>query len=428
MVAGILFSLVPALQFWKPDLAPALKQQINTGTGRQSQLRRAFVGLQIGLSVLLLFGAGLFVRTMNNLKHVDTGMRTERLLTFTIDPTLAGYDPKQLPALLNRLHGTLTSIAGVSSVAATNDPELATDSERTNITVAGFTATENDDMQVERPGVTSGYFGTMGMPLLAGRTFTDADDRKDGPKVAVVNEKFAKRWLGDAHRAVGAHFGRGGGFDTKTDIEIIGVVKDTKHASVRDDVVPTAYSPINQLEYTALTFYLQTPASPEAMMTTVRGTIQQLDSKLVLDSFRTMQQQIENSLSTETMIMLLATSFGGLAVLLSAVGLYGVLAYSAAQRTREIGIRMALGADRGSVLRMMLREMGNLVLVSLVIAVPAALLSGKVLRSQLFGVSNHDPYTLVAVVAVIGLVSLVASMIPARRAAAIDPIKALRYE
>jgi len=164
------------------------------------------------------------------------------------------------------------------------------------------------------------------------------------------------------------------------------------------------------------------------MMATVRATIQQLDPKLVLDNFRTMQQQIENSLNTETMIMLLATSFGGLAVLLSAVGLYGVLAYSATQRTREIGIRMALGADRGSVLRMMLREVGILVVVSLLVAVPAALLSGKVLRSQLFGVSNYDPYTLVAVVAVVALVSLLASMFPARRASAIDPMKALRYE
>ena len=428
VLAGLLFSLAPALQFWKPDLAPALKQQVSTGSGRQSLLRRVFVGVQIGLSVLLLFGAGLFVRTMNNLRHVDTGIRTESLLTFTADATLAGYEIKQTPALIKRVQESLQALPGVSSVAATDDPELANDQSLSNVTVAGYNASESEAMTVERPSVTPGYFSTLGVPLLAGRTFTDADNRKDGPKVAIVNETFAKRWLGGAQHAVGGRFGHGGGPDTKTDIEIIGVAADSKHSGIRADIVPTAFTPLEQADYTGLTFYLRSALAPEQLMAAVRNVVHEIDPKLVLDAFYPMQQQIDNSLSTERLITLLASAFGGLAVLLSAIGVYGVLAYSATQRTREIGVRMALGADRITIIRLMLGEVGRLIIASVLVAIPISLMAATLLRSQLFGVSQRDPLTLLAVIVTISLVALLAAVLPAGRAAAVEPMKALRYE
>ena len=428
VLAGVVFSLAPALQFWRPDLAPALKQQVTTSTGGQSKLRRIFVSLQVGISILLLFGAGLFVRTMRNLRNVDTGMRTDHLLTFSIDPTLAGYEPRQVSPLIKQLTDTLSTLPGIQSVATTNDPELAGNAEMSNVTIEGYTASENESLTIERPAVTPDYFSTMGMQLIAGRTFTDAENRKDGPKVAVVNESFARKWLGDPRRAVGAHFGRGAGPDTKLDTEIVGVVRDAKHRGVREDVGPAAFAPIEQSEVTGFTMYARTAADPASMMTTIRPAVNRMDSKLVLDAFRTMDAQIDDNLSTESLITLLASCFGGLALLLSAIGLYGVLAYSATQRTREIGIRMALGADRSTVVRMMLGEVSKLVVISIAVAVPAALFAGQALRSLLFGVSHYDPFTLIAVVAVIAFVALTASMLPARRAANIDPMKALRYE
>jgi predicted permease len=328
---------------------------------------------------------------------------------------------------MKEVQNTLAALPGMQDVAMTNDPELAGNAEMSNITVEGYNPSENENLIVERPSVSPNYFSTMGMPLVAGRAFSDSENRKDGPKVAVVNETFARKWLGDAHRAVGAHIGRGSGAGTKTDTEIVGVVRDARHRGVRDEVVPTTFIPIEQSDVTGFAMYART-SDPSTMMSSIRSAVAHIDSKLVLDTFRTMDAQIDDNLATESLIALLASCFGGLALLLSAVGLYGVLAYSATQRTREIGIRMALGADRHTVVRMMLGEVSKLVVISVAVAVPTALIAGRALRSQLYGVSHTDPFTLIAVVAVITFVALAASMMPAMRAANVDPMKALRYE
>jgi len=431
ILAGLVFSLVPALEFWRPDLSAALKQQVSTATTSQSRTKKIFVGVQIALSVLLLFGAGLFVRTMKNLRSVDLGFRPDHLLTVSIDPMLAGYNKDAALALNRRLLQTMAALPGVKSAAATDDPELAGNDTGTNITVAGIPESSQDDTDVERGQVTQGYFATMDMPLVAGRAITDQDNRPDAARVAVINEAFAKKYFASPQAAIGRYYGLGGGSKVKIDIQIIGVVRNVKHSDLRTPSKPTGYLAIDHdtdRRRFDMTYYLRTSSSPDALMSSVRAAVQQIDPKLVLDSFHNMDDQIDTQLTTEKLVTFLATSFGVLATLLCAIGLYGVLAFSAAQRTREIGIRMALGADRGAVLRMMLGEVGRLLLISFVVAVPLAVISGRLLRNQLFGVSNHDPLTLLAVVAIIGFVVLAAALLPVRRAAAVEPMKALRYE
>ena len=431
ILAGLVFSLVPALEFWRPDLTAALKQQVSTATTRQSRIKKIFVGVQIGLSVLLLFGAGLFVRTMKNLRSVDIGFRPDHLLTFTIDPMLAGYTKDNTTSLQHRLLETMSALPGVKSVAATDDPELSGNDSGTNITVAGIPESSQDDTDVEREQVTPGYLATMDMPLVAGRAITEQDNRPDAAKVAVINETFAKKWFASPQAAIGRYYGIGGGPTAKTDIQIVGVVRDSKHSDLRTPSKPTGYLAIDrdtERRRFDMTYYLRTSSSPDALMSSVRGAVQQIDPKLALDSFRNMDDQIDTQLTTEKLVTFLATSFGVLATLLCAIGLYGVLAFSATQRTREIGIRMALGADRMAVLRMMFGEVGRLLLISFVVAVPLAVAAGRLLSNQLFGVSNHDPLTLLAVVGIIAFVVLAAALLPVRRAAAVEPMKALRYE
>jgi putative ABC transport system permease protein len=430
LVVSLLFSLAPALQFWRPDLTPTLKQQTTTVAGGPLRFRRISVGVQIGLSLLLLVGSGLFLRTLYNLKTLNVGFSTDHLLTFGIDAKLAGYDPKDVPALFRRVEDTLSALPGVHSVAATDDPELAGNDETMNVTVAGYTAQDDEDMNVEWSIVTEGFFSTLQMPLVAGRSFTEQDG-PDAAKVAIVNESFARRFLGGPQQALGHYLINAGVKGAKPDIEIVGVVKDARHRGVRKDVVHTVFIPYVQAKEAGvlpLQFYVRTWQAPEAAEATDRGAVQSLDSKLVLDTMRTMDEQMDDNLSTERMIALLAVSFGILATLLAAVGLYGVLAYATVQRTREIGIRMALGASRGSVARMVLIEVTRLAGVSIALALPVALLLSHFLRDQLFGISNNDPLTLCAVTALVGAVALVAAWIPAWRTAKVDPMVALRYE
>jgi putative ABC transport system permease protein len=427
LLVSLIFSFAPAVQFWRPNLAPALKQQAMTAAGGPLRFRRIAAGVQIGLSLLVLVAAGLFVRTLHNLKSLNVGFATDHLVTFGVQPTLAGYRPDQTRDLDQRVLQTLAALPGVRSVAGTTDPELADDNTSNNITLDGYTAKENEDMNVESPQVSPGYFSTMGMPLVAGREFTD-QDRDSAHKVAVVNESLARHYFGEPQRAVGHYYCKGGG-NVKPDAEIIGVVKDAKHTGVRQEIRRTTFTPyLQNSDPGAMTFYVRTWQSPESAEGTIRGAMQNLDSKLVLDNFRTMEEQVDDILTTERVIAILASAFGVLAVLMAAVGLYGVLAYSTAQRTREIGIRIALGAARGSVVRMVLVEVLWLTGISIAVALPASLLLTRAARSQLFGISSSDPLTLVVVTLVVAAVALASAMLPARRAAKTDPMVALRYE
>ncbi len=428
LVASILFSLAPAMQFWRPDLAPSLKQQGMTARSSPLRFRRISVAVQIGLSLILLIGSGLFVHTLHNLKNTNAGFATDHLLTFGIDPNLAGYEPARTFALYQRVFDTLRALPGVRAVGATNDPELAGDNESGNITVAGYPQKQDEDMNVEQSNVSTDYFTALQMPLLAGRPFTEQDSLAS-QKVTVVNEMFARHFFGDPAQAIGHSIGNGGGTGVKTDIEIVGVVKDAKHSSLREPVTRTIFVPYLQApEPHAMTFYVRTWQDPESAGGAIRRAMQTLDSSLVLDNFRTMGAQIDNSLVAERVIALLATAFGILAALMAAVGLYGVLAYSTAQRTSEIGIRMALGATRISVVRMVVFEVVWLAGISIAVTMPLSLLLMTTVRSQLYGISSSDPLTLCLMTLLVIVVALGSAMLPARRAAKVEPMRALRYE
>jgi putative ABC transport system permease protein len=427
LVVSVVFSMVPAIQLLKPDIVNSLKEQTSTATGGALSFRRLVVSLQVGLSVLLLAGAGLFVRTMENLRRVDTGFNTSYLVTFHIDPQLSGYAPEKIPALQKQVLDTMATLPGVQAVGATDDQELANNDHGINVTVDGYTAPADEDFDVEAPSVNAGYFHAMQVPMVAGRTFSDDDDLTH-PPVVVVNETFVKHYFTSPAVAIGRRVARGGGKNLQY-MTIVGVARDTKHMDLRSPARPTLFTPLRQQKSVdQLYVYVRTATAPEQTFATIRQTMRQIDPGLAVDAMRTMQEQIETTLSNERMIELLAVSFGLLATLLAGVGLYGVLAYSTAQRTREIGIRMALGSSRMGVSRLVVMDVLRLAGIGVAVAIPCSVLLARLLKSQLFGVSSADPVTLAAVVVLIALVALVAAVVPARRASSVDPTTALRTE
>ncbi len=427
LLVSILFSLAPAAQFWKPDLLEAIRSHGSTIGGGSLTFRRTCVALQIGLSLLLLVGAGLFVRTIRNLRTVDTGMVIDHLVTFSINPQFSGYALPQAAAVRQRILDSLAALPGIRSVAATSDPELADDNTSGDIRIAGYTPKEDEDMDAELPFVTPGYFSTLGIPLLVGREFT-LSDTATSQKVAIVNESFARHYFGSSRNALGHYASR---HDKQA--FIVGVVKDSHHTNPRDAIARTLFRPALQIGADAgspsgFAFYVRTLMPPDAAMNLLRQTIHNNDPKLVVDNLRTMGSQLDDTLLTERVIAMLASSFGVIATLLAALGLYGVLAYVTAQRTREIGIRMALGARPLIVARLVLSEVLVLTATSLIFAIPASLLLGRLLRRQLFNVSTADGFTYATGIGIITAVVLLASAIPARRAATVDPMQALRAE
>ncbi len=428
LAVSVVFSLAPALQLRRLDLISTLRQQGGTGDPGLLSLRRAVVCLQIGLSVLLLAGAGLFLRTMQKLRAVDVGFSTEHLVTFGINPKLSGYAPERVPALHQQVLDTLSALPGVEAVAANDNPELDCCANSGNVTVAGFTAPADSDIVVERPFVSPGFFSAMQIPLLAGRSFTE-QDTSDHPPVAIVNEAFVRQFCGSTASCLNRRMASGGGSKVNLDTEIIGVVRNARNDGIRQEVLPAYFRPLKQNPSPGQLFvYLRTTLPPEQALATVRRAMQQLDPSLALVSLRTIDQQIDDSLSNERMVTLLAIFFGVLATVLAGVGLYGVLAYSTAQRTREIGIRIALGSSRAAVARIVLVDVFALAAIGILIAVPVAFALASLLRSQLFGVSPADPVSLAAAVLLVTLVALIAALLPARRAAAIDPVTALRTD
>ena len=432
LVVSVLVSLAPAFHVWRPDVTQALKQQEAIIAGGSLHLRRATVVAQIALSLFLLAGAGLFVRTLRNLKNLDMGFTTDHLVTFTVDPKLAGYEDSRTNTLYQEILNKLSNLFGVQSAAATNDPELANHNWGNNITIAGYRPAEGDHMNVEWARVSPGYFSTMQMQLLAGRE-VDQSDRMGTHKVAVVNESFARHYFERPQDALGRYFCSGAG-DVTPDIEIVGVVRDARHTTVREGVRHSVFTPYLQdptlgpVYRFGMTFYVRTRQDARAAKSTIGAAIHALDSSLVLDNFRTMQEQVDDNLSDERVIAVLATSFGLLAALLSAIGIYGVLAYSTAQRTREIGIRVAMGASRFEVIRVVVSEVARLAAIGLSIGLPLCFLLARLVRSQLYGVSIYDPATMIAVSGIIAATALASAALPACRAIKVDPMMALRDE
>jgi predicted permease len=428
LLVTLAFSVAPALQFLRPRLADALRQSAGTASKKSQLFRKVAVGLQIALTVLLLGGAGLFLRTLTHLRGQNIGFETAHMVTFQVDPTLSGYSDDRTAQVEAGVLEAVRTIPGVLKAAGTTDPEMAGDSSNSNFTVQGHVAPEDEDMDFEVPRITPDYFATLHQPLLAGHEFTVADV-KDSQLVAVVNLAFAKRFYGSPQNALGRLIAEGGGNQIKLDTTIVGVVGDIKHQNMRDAPRGAVYRPYLQAKHPGgLTMYAVTSLEPESVESEIRERIHRYDPKLVVDGLRTMERQLDLSVSLERTMATLAMSFSALALLMTAVGLYGVLAFATAQRTREIGVRMALGAQRSSVVMLVMREMALTAIIGVAVALPAAFGLSRLLRSQLYGVQPGDPLTLLACVLISALMVTLAAAIPARRAASVDPMKALRSE
>ena len=426
VVGSLVFSLAPAVQFWNPRLAEALKQQAGTAKGGSLRFRKTCVALQIGFSLLLIVGAGMFVRTIRNLRNVNPGFETEHLLSFYLAPAMVGYPAAGIAPVEQRVLEALAALPGVRSAGATNDEDLSGDNHDGDVVVSGYTPKPDEEFTVELPWVSTGYLETLGVPVIAGRTF-DASDTAISQKVAVVNESFAKHYFGNAQAALGRHVSRPE--RPETDAMIVGVVGDVKHTSVQDPIMPTCYIPYLQgSKAVGLIYYVRTWQAPQAAENSIRAAVANIDSKLIVNDQKTMTQAIDDNIEAQRAVALLATIFGGIAALLAGIGLYGILAYSTAQRTREIGIRMALGARRGTVVRLILRETLVLTGWAVAITLPVALFAARAVRSELFGVSFVDPVVYVIGIVAIGIVAAFAGFVPARRAASVDPSRALRTE
>jgi putative ABC transport system permease protein len=441
--AGLVFGLLPALQATRPKLAPVLKDQAGavTGGGAAVRLRKLLVVTQVTLSLLLLIGAGLFIRTLRELRNIHPGFTTENLIAFAVDPSLNGYSVDRTKLFYRQLLEGLQQTSGVHSAALASVPILYGWEWDSTITVEGYETKPGEDMNPFFNSISPGYFETLGIPVLTGRDFRDSDvdtlvhrvDRDTGkedkvPKAVVVNHKLAEHYF-EARGALGRHIGFGGDPGTKADMEIIGVIGDAKYMNVRDEVPWQVFIPFLASDFVSgMTGYVRTDMPPEQVFSMVRERVRKLDPNLPVYNLRSFETQVDRSLSAERAVASLSTMFGLVATLLALIGLYGVMAYTVARRTREIGIRMALGALQGNVLWLVMREVLILVGAGIAIGLPAAVGLSRLVESQLFGIQPHDPLTLAAATVVLALVSAAAGYLPARRATRVNPVQALRYE
>jgi len=427
LLTGLVFGLAPAFQSTRPALAPTLKSEAGTLMGGTApfRFRKGLVVAQIALSLLLLIGAGLFARSLLNLRSLDPGFEPERLLAFSVDPSLNGYDVPRRLAVFQAIQEEFGAEPGVRSVSMAEEALMTNSNSSSTVKVEGYEAKEGENMNPNFNGVGPGFFSTLGIPVVAGRDFTDQDQLR-APKVAVVNETFARYFFGDKD-PVGRRFGLG---RTGTiDIEIVGLVKDGKAASLREQPLRFVYLPYTQdATVGGMTFYVRSTVLPGALGPRARQVVQKIDSTLPVTDLKTMSEQIRESLFVERMVATLSAAFGFLATLLAAVGLYGVMSYTVSLRTREIGVRVALGAERSTLVLMVMKEVAVLALLGIAFGLPSGYGLGRLVESELFGMNARDPLTFAAATATLLLAAFFSGYVPAARATRVDPMVALRYE
>jgi predicted permease len=427
LLTGFIFGLVPALRASRPDLWGTLKDVVGqvSGAGGTVFIRKGLVIVQVALSFLLLFGAGLFVRSLQNLKSTDTGFEEiDNLVTFQLSPAMNGYKTERVVQLYTDLLDNIRALPGVQQAGTAAVSILSGDEWDSSMGVEGHTYKDGEDQQAFMNAIMPGYFEAMGVQLLEGRLFDRRDIKKDS-NVALVNQKFAHHFFGNKS-AVGRHLGWGGGPKTKLNIEIVGVVEDSLYEGPREGVRRQIFIP--NYGNNSATFYVRAKRDSRALFSDLRREVKRLDSSLPLYNLKTVGTQLDQTLLTERLIALLSAGFGLLATLLAAIGLYGVMAFVVAKRTKELGLRMALGAQPGSVVWLVMREVLLLVALGLAIGLPAAMALGQLVAAQLYGVKAHDPWMAGGAILMLISVAAAAGLVPARRAARLDPILALRQE
>jgi predicted permease len=425
VVTGLLFGLYPAWEAARCSAAATLKNESgqSSGTASSARVRKLLVCAQVTVSAVLLIPTGLFLKSLVNLMHVDLGMKTENVIGFSVSPALNGYKQEQTHALFERIEAELAAVPGVKGVAAAMVPLIAGNNWGNDVKIAGARESRgNKNSSFNEIG--PGYFGKMGVPLIAGREFSESDSLA-APKVAVVNQTFVRRFL-EGRSPLGVQFSGGGG---APDTTIVGVVKDSHYSSVKDATPPVYYQPWRQdKQINGLYFYVRSALPEKQMMPQIRRAIASLDRNLPLQDLRTLDEQIRLNITEDRIVLQLAAVFAALATALAMLGLYGVMAHSVTRRTREIGIRMALGAEPAGIRGMVMRELLWILIAGLATGVPAAMLLAQYVESQLFGVGARDITVVASAVLALTVTAIAAGYLPARRASRVNPLEALRYE
>jgi len=428
---GLVFGLFPALHSTRPDLISSLKGQAGQPSGARAaaRFRTSLAVAQIALSMALLISAGLFTKSLMNVARVDLGLKVDNIVTFGVSPALNGYSEQRSADLFTRLEEELAALPGVTGVTDSLVALLAGNNWGNSVSVEGFQAGPDTNTDSRYNEVGTNYFRAFGIPLIAGREFTRADS-KDAAKVAIVNEAFAKKF--NLNRdAVGKHMASSTGSGVKLNIEIVGLVPNVKYSEVKAEIPPVFYRPYRQgntAQLGSITYYVRTAGDPEPFLANIPRAVARLDPNLPVEDLRTMPQQVRENVFLDRFISVLSAAFASLATLLAAVGLYGVLAYTVSQRTREIGLRMALGAAPSRVRAMVLGQVGVMIAIGGVIGLAAAVALAQLAQSLLFQMRGSDPVVLAGAVLALTLVALAAGFVPANRAAHVDPMLALRYE
>lgn len=444
LLTGLLFSLAPALQSTKPALLTALKENTAGAGLSRYGLRNVLVVVQVALSLLLVIGAGLFLRSLDSLRDIEAGFRRDHTVIASIDPSRNGYKGQRLRDFYQRMLAAAERIPGVQSAALANITPLGGSRWNSGFFPEGYEFKQTDKRYVDMNAVGPRFFETMGIPLVAGREFRDEDNPstsepppttfnpgfrppETGPRFVIVNESFAKRFFA-GRNPIGMHVTRDEKYDAATAYEVVGVVKDVHYFGLRQDAEPMMYVAVWREQANTRALVLRTGQQAAGIPDALRREVTAIDPAIPVMSMRTIEQQIDNNIMEDRLMTTLSGFFGVLALLLAAVGLYGVISYSVTRRTREIGIRMALGAERSSVVWLVGRHAAALVLIGAAIGIPSALALSKLVKTFLFGVGPRDTTAIVASLAVLLLVAAVASAIPARRATRVDPMVALRQD